>query len=205
MRSVTVKGQEFQTLKYSEEEVNGICFAFEDKGWKAEAFLHQEATKQHFIQTLKHKKYLLIAAHGIYNPEYPELSGIIFSPDNESNVEKAILYTNEAYQLQLQADLVVLSSCESGIGTLAVGEGMMAINRGFLYAGAKNVIFTLFKIYDEQSSQLTQLLFEAILEDSSQKIEDKNYAEALRWAKLQLIQQENIDPSAWAGFVLIGK
>ncbi len=204
MRSVTVRGQKFEALKYSEEEVNGIQATFAAKGLETETFLHQKATKTQFIAASKGKKYLLIAAHGIYNPEHPELSGIIFSPDNESNTEDAILYTQEAYHLQLDADLVVLSSCESGIGTLEVGEGMMAINRGFLYAGAKNVIFTLFKIYDQQSSQLTQLLFEAILEDLSRNIGRRNYATALRWAKLQLVQQKDIDPSAWTGFVLIG-
>ncbi|MGB0929773.1 MAG: CHAT domain-containing protein [Chitinophagales bacterium] len=197
IRSVTVRGQEFEELKFSEAEVTGIQSTFTKKGLNAETFLHENATKVQFIEAAKYKKYILIAAHGIYDVLHPELSGIVFSPQKESSSDTAILYTSDAYQLQLNADLVVLSSCESGIGTLEVGEGMMAINRGFLYAGAKNVIFTLFKIYDKQSSQLTQLLFEAILEE-------KNYAQALRWAKLQLIEQKDIDPSAWTGFVLIG-
>ena len=74
-----------------------------------------------------------------------------------------ILSLEETYQLQIQADLVVLSSCESGIGALTKGEGMMAVNRGFLYAGAKNVVFTLFKVLDKPSSELTQNLFAHIL------------------------------------------
>lgn len=197
MRSVMVRGQEFEELKYSEEEVKGIEAIFGARGLETEIFLHQKATKTQFIAASKNKKFILIAAHGIYNSEHPELSGIIFSPEKNALQESAILYTNDAYHLELNADLVVLSSCESGIGALEVGEGMMAINRGFLYAGARNVIFTLFKIYDEQSSQLTQLFFEAILEGL-------NYAEALRRAKLQLIEQKDIDPSAWTGFVLIG-
>lgn len=103
----------------------------------------------------------------------------------------------ETYQLQLQADLVVLSSCESGIGALTKGEGMMAVNRGFLYAGAKNVVFTLFKVLDKTSSELTQNLFTHILKGD-------NFVTALRKAKLALIEQEGIDPKSWSGFVLLG-
>ena len=57
----------------------------------------------------------------------------------------SIFLINDAYQLELEAELVVLSCCESGIGKLAEGEGMMAVNRGFLYAGASNIVYSLFK------------------------------------------------------------
>ncbi len=116
--------------------------------------------------------------------------------NGESSTD-CILSMEEAYQLQLQADLVVLSSCESGIGTLAKGEGMMAVNRGFLYAGAKGVVSTLFKVYDEPSSRLTQYLFEGILEGAEATL-------ALRAAKLRLLKEEKVDVKSWSGFVLIG-
>ncbi|MFK7908251.1 MAG: CHAT domain-containing protein, partial [Chitinophagales bacterium] len=109
-----------------------------------------------------------------------------------------ILSMEETYHLNLsKTDLVVLSSCESGIGELAKGEGMMAVNRGFLYAGAKNVVSTLFKVYDKPSSLLTQYLFEGILEG-------KGYSESLRLAKLRLLKVEEVDVKSWCGFVLIG-
>ncbi|MFK7908083.1 MAG: CHAT domain-containing protein [Chitinophagales bacterium] len=116
--------------------------------------------------------------------------------DGESKND-CILSMEETYPLNIQADLVVLSSCESGIGKLHKGEGMMAVNRGFLAAGAKNVISTLFKVYDKPSSLLTQYLFETILEGDS-------YRAALRKAKLQLLEQEGVSPKSWCGFVLIG-
>ncbi|MGB0931643.1 MAG: CHAT domain-containing protein, partial [Chitinophagales bacterium] len=80
---------------------------------------------------------------------------------------------------------------------LAKGEGMMSINRGFLYAGAKNVVYTLFKVLDKPSSELCQAFFAEVLEG-------KSYSEALRLAKLQLIQQKDLDPKSWCGFVLLG-
>lgn len=115
-----------------------------------------------------------------------------------SNTEKNyLLYTSDAYHLQLNADLVVLSSCSSGIGKLQKGEGMMAMNRGFLYAGASNIVFTQFDIPDQSSSLLIKKMFEYILENIP-------YSAALQRAKLEMIRMEGNNPQDWAGFVLIG-
>ncbi len=111
--------------------------------------------------------------------------------------QHALLTTTEAYHLQLEADLVVLSSCSSGIGTLQKGEGMMALHRGFLYAGASNIIFTQFNIPDEMSSILVKKLFSSILEGDT-------YATAMRKAKLHILQQKGVSPQDWAAFALIG-
>ena len=73
----------------------------------------------------------------------------------------------------------------------------MAVNRGFLYAGAKNVVFTLFKVLDKPSSELTQNLFAHILKGD-------DFVTALRKAKLQLIEQDGIDPKSWSWFCIIG-
>jgi len=137
----------------------------------------------------------------------PETSGQVLQrgdlqiPNHKPRISNhqtdSILSMEETHHLDLQADLVVLSSCESGIGTLHKGEGMMAVNRGFLTAGANNVVSTLFKVYDKPSSLLTQYLFEGILDG-------EEYAAALRLAKLKLMQEPNIDPKSWSGFVLIG-
>ena len=218
------------SLPHSETEAKGIAQLFEEKGLKTETFLREKASKEGFAEAAKRFKFLLVAAHGLVNDEKTALSGLVFYPSTGEyqipNIEYPIsnkkhrtlnnehlitnnqsLITNhqtdnilsmeETHHLDLQADLVVLSSCESGIGKLHKGEGMMAVNRGFLAAGANNVVSTLFKVYDKPSSLLTQYLFEGILEGES-------YASALRLAKLKLMQQANIDPKSWSGFVLIG-
>ncbi len=131
-------------------------------------------------RTLNHEHRTLNSEYQISNPQ-----------------SDCILSMEETYPLNINADLVVLSSCESGIGKLHKGEGMMAVNRGFLAAGAKNVISTLFKVYDKPSSLLTQYLFEGILEGDS-------YRMALRKAKLKLMELEGVSPKSWCGFVLIG-
>ncbi len=111
--------------------------------------------------------------------------------------ENYLLYTSDAYHLQLNADLVVLSSCSSGIGKFQKGEGMMAMNRGFLYAGASNIVFTQFDIPDHSSSLLVKKMFEYILEGVP-------YSTALQRTKLEMIQIKGNSPQDWAGFVLIG-
>ena len=97
----------------------------------------------------------------------------------------------------MNTDLVVLSSCSSGIGALQKGEGMMAINRAFLYAGVRNIIFTQFDIPDKSSSELVVSLFEAVLKE-------EDYVAALRKAKLQLMKNSIKSPKDWAGYALIG-
>ncbi len=212
-------------LPYSKVETEQIAHLFAAKGLSSKTFLHEEATKEQFRETVEQSRFLLIAAHGVVNDERPKLSGLVFFPktadggrktedgergtnnelpttNNQSPITNhesdCILSMEETYHLNLQkTDLVVLSSCESGIGELAKGEGMMAVNRGFLYAGAKNVVSTLFKVYDKPSSLLTQYLFEGILEG-------KGYSESLRLAKLRLLRLEEVDVKSWCGFVLIG-
>ncbi|MGB1242527.1 MAG: CHAT domain-containing protein [Chitinophagales bacterium] len=218
------------SLPHSETEAKGIAELFESKGLESEIFLREKASKEGFKVAANRFKFLLVAAHGLVNDEKVALSGLMFYPNpllalpkGESNLYKgngkreegsdlfdlasdfslpssktdSVLSMEETYHLNLQADLVVLSSCESGIGTLHKGEGMMAVNRGFLAGGANNVVSTLFKVYDKPSSLLTQYLFEEVLEG-------RTYSAALRAAKLKLMQQPNIDPKSWSGFVLIG-
>ena len=203
-RSITIRGKDYKELIYSEKEVNEIQYLFDKKAHKTQIFLHEKASISNFKKSLKDFKYLHIAAHGYFNAEHPEHSGILFSPskeglqEQESETETETIFSlGDAYHLQLDADLVVLSCCESGIGKLAKGEGMIAMNRGFLSAGAANVIYTLFKVYDKASCELTQSLFHHILEG-------KTYAQALKAAKLQLIQSGKATPRLWAGYVLIG-
>ena len=204
-------------LPHSKAEAENIAALFEQKGLGAETYLYENATKEAFQKAVEKSRYLLVAAHGVVNDEQPKLSGLVFYPkmvneakisnneyrtlNNESLIinhqNDCILSMEETYPLNINADLVVLSSCESGIGQFAKGEGMMAVTRGFIHAGARNVIATLFKVYDKPSSLLTQYLFEEILKG-------KKYIEALRLAKLKLMQQPNIDPKSWCGFVLIG-
>ena len=109
-----------------------------------------------------------------------------------------MLFANETFDLDLNADLVVLSCCESGIGKFVKGEGMMAMTRGFFYSGARNVLFSLWKVYDRQTSDLMLNFYQNVLRG-------KTYSSALRRSKLRMIADRlTAFPSKWSGFILVG-
>lgn len=196
LRSVTLHSKTYLELPFAEQEVNHIAQIFTNQHYPAMVQLHQHANLTNFQQQAQHYKYVLIAAHGDYNDQHPQLTGIIFSPSDRENVPH-VLYQADIYNLTLKADLIVLSCCETGLGVTLHGEGIMAFNRGFLFAGANNVVYTFFKVYDQASFELTTLFFEQIFKN-------KTYHEALRAAKLQLIQSKSLPPVFWSGYVLIG-
>ncbi len=201
MRSVSVDGKNFDELKYSEWEVNSIIDLFSKSNPSDinTAYFYSDAKEDSFKTNVKDYKIVHIATHSFMNEEQPAISGVIFAQPNDSTFdEDGILYSGETYNLNLNADLVVLSSCESGLGKLFKGEGMMALTRGFLYSGTSNIVFSLWKIPDKHTSEL-------MVEFYRQMISGKTYSESLRQAKLKLISNEvTARPRSWAGFLMIG-
>jgi CHAT domain-containing protein len=108
------------------------------------------------------------------------------------------LRLGDIYKLKLSADLVVLSSCDSALGKDLDSEGIIGLPRGFLYAGAKSVIASLWKVDDEASARLMASLYERIQRG-------ERPSSALRGAQLEMMQdKEWSKPYYWAGFSLQG-
>lgn len=200
LRSVSVDGKTFDELKYSEWEVNSIIdlFIANKPNEINTAYFYADAKEDSFKLNVKDYKIVHIASHSFMNEEQPSLSGVIFTQPTDTNyTEDGMLYSSETYNLDLNAELMVLSSCESGLGKLFRSEGMMALNRGFLYSGVDNIIFSLWKIPDKHTSEL-------MIEFYRQMISGKSYSESLRAAKLRLIKNQlTARPRSWAGFLLI--
>ncbi len=200
LKDITRDGQQFNELPHSENEAREIVNLFDWESQKSFGYFRGEATEERFKQDAHQFKYLHLATHSFVNEERPQLSGIAFSqPADTSATEDGILYSGEIYNLDLNADLVVLSSCESGLGKLIRGEGLMAMTRGFLYAGATNVLVSLWAVYDRHTSDLMTEFY--------RQIDDpKSYAPALRAAKLKMIENpDTAFPALWSSFVLIGR
>ncbi|NWF90884.1 MAG: CHAT domain-containing protein [Ignavibacteriaceae bacterium] len=201
LRSVSVDGKSYDELKYSEWEVNSIIDLFNKDNSSSvnTAYFYADAKEDSFKANVKDYKIVHIASHSFMNEDQPDISGVIFAqPQDSVFINDGILYAGETYNLDLNADLVVLSSCESGLGKLFKGEGMIGLTRGFLYSGTNNIIFSLWKISDKHTSEL-------MVEFYKQTILGKDYSEALRQAKLKLISNElTARPRSWAGFLLIG-
>ena len=143
-RAVEINDKTYSELPESKREVEGILDLFLNKNQKGINFISDEA-KEEVIKSdvMIRYSFLHIATHGFINEEKPKLSGIIFSDKNNSLEEDGILYSSEIYNLNLNADLVVLSACESGLGKIVRGEGIIGLTRGFVYSGVKNIVVSL--------------------------------------------------------------
>lgn len=146
-------------------------------------------------------RFLHFATHGFVNPERPELSGIALSLlDKTGQEQPGFLLTSDIFNLNLPVELVVLSACETGLGKLVKGEGMIGLTRGFMYAGARRVVSSLWKVSDIATAQLMTELYRGIF------VKRLPPAAALRQAQLVLWKQNRWkSPFNWAGFVLHGE
>lgn len=143
---------------------------------------------------------LHFATHGLVHPDRPELSGLVLSlVDRDGRPRNGFLRSFEISRLRLAADLVVLSACESGIGTDLRGEGMASLARSFFHAGARRVIATLWRVSDEKTTTLMERFYRVYL------AEGRPPAAALRAAQLAAMgERATREPYYWAGFVLQG-
>jgi len=198
-RSSAMFGDQLRPLLNSEEEILGIAKRFANKRKDSKALLHQEATEEAFKREVRHYTYVHVASHSFSDPVNPRLSGVVFANyKSNENGQDGILHAPETFLLDVQADLLVLSSCESGVGKHVEGEGLMSLTRGFLYAGASNMVCSMWKVYDSYTKTLMIKFYDNILSGDS-------YSYALRKAKLKMIKKEKTaHPRKWSGFVLIG-
>ncbi|MBW4663474.1 MAG: CHAT domain-containing protein [Chroococcus sp. CMT-3BRIN-NPC107] len=141
------------------------------------------------------------ATHGILNSINPELSGVVLSLVNEKGVpQNGFLRLNEIYNLNLPAELVVLSACQTGLGEQVRGEGVLGLTRGFMYAGAPRVVVSLWSVDDRATAELMSKFYTAMLKKGLKP------AAALRAAQIELWKQDKWEsPYYWAAFGLQGE
>ncbi len=108
------------------------------------------------------------------------------------------------FNLKLNAELVILSACETGLGKYEKGEGVIGLTRALLYAGSKNIIVSLWKVSDASTNKLMVDFYTNFLNEKSSK--SKNYSKHLQKAKLKLIKEgKYAHPFFWSPFILIGR
>ena len=188
------------SLPGSKKEIHDIENLFNEKGRATYSAIGKPATETYLKnENLSDYKYIHIATHGIVDPEEPKLSGILLYPKDAEN--DGILFSGEIYDLELNADLIVLSACETGLGKVSKSEGIIGLSRALMYAGSDNTIVSLWKVSDVSTNNLMVDFYKNLLEDE----EDK--AKALHSAKLKMIEKGEsfAHPFFWSPFVLIGK
>jgi CHAT domain-containing protein/tetratricopeptide (TPR) repeat protein len=183
---------------------------------QADLFLGADASEENVKKPGRLGQYRMIhfAAHGLLNQNRPRFSGIVLSlpgakdrkqsvkerdrdAGREAEREDGILQAYEIFNLKLNADLVVLSACETGLGKEVNGEGLISLMRAFIYAGTPSVVVSLWNVDDRKSRDL-MIQFYRNLKDGMSK------ARALQEAQKKLIGESG-SPYFWAPFILVGR
>lgn len=158
----------------------------------SKAYLRREATEEVLRRHGNSFSYIHFATHGQFDPDAPLRSALLLAPDAGSN---GMLTVDKLYTLQLDADLVTLSACETGLSKVANGDDLVGLTRGFLYAGSSSIVASLWKV-DDLATSLLMTRFYRELRGSDKR-------DALRTAQLKT-RERYPHPYYWASFQLTG-
>ncbi|MEM9557384.1 MAG: CHAT domain-containing tetratricopeptide repeat protein [Acidobacteriota bacterium] len=143
-----------------------------------------------------------IASHGLLDAQHPELSGFVLSlVDADGRPTDGFLRAHELYRRRLAADLVVLSACRTGLGSIVHGEGLVGLPYGFLYGAVPRVVVSLWQVLDNATAELMVAFYEHLRAGRAP-------AAALAHAQRALLASDDVRlrlPAAWAPFVLVGE
>ena len=178
-------------LKHSLDEVAAV-----ENIWNAEVLSDKAANLQYFLKKAADYRILHLSTHGKAHDRLGDYCFLAFTKTVDSL--ENLLYTRDLYNMQLNAEMVVLSACETGLGELQKGEGLLSLARGFAYAGTKSIISTLWSV-NEMSTKEIMEVFYTNLKKGMQK------DEALRHAKLTYLKKgTKPQPYYWAAFTAVG-
>jgi CHAT domain-containing protein len=186
-------------LPFTRNEADAIlAVAKGQKNFRAVDFA---ATKEAVLGgALKNYRIVHFATHGFLDTERPTLSSIVLSlVDRNGNARDGFLRAQEIYNMELNADLVVLSACQTGLGKSIEGEGLIGLTRGLMYAGAQRVVVSLWNVSDRATATLMSRFYRDMLANG------KTPSAALRAAQLEVMKIKGWEnPYYWAPFVMQG-
>ena len=188
------RGDNLIDLPGSAREVLDISKIF-----TGDVFMRGQATVGRFKEIASNYKILHIATHGIVDNDDPMHSKLIFSSANDPDGNNALQY-GDLFNLDLNADLAVLSACNTGYGKNSEGEGIMALARGFMYSGVPSLVISLWKVEDESTAVIMKNFYKYLKAGHTKD-------HALRLSKLEYLKTaDNIgaSPFYWSGFINIG-
>jgi CHAT domain-containing protein/tetratricopeptide (TPR) repeat protein len=190
-----------QRLPYTRQEAEAILALAPATGRKAA--LGFEANRAAAMSD-ELSKYRIIhfATHSFLNSTHPELSAIALSMlDRQGKPQNGYLRSHEVFNLKLEAELVVLSGCRTGLGKEVKGEGLYGMTRGFMYAGSRRVVVSLWDVQDQATARLMSDFYRGLLGPKR-----STAAAALRAAQIAIWREARWQsPYYWAGFVLQGE
>ncbi|MEM9885149.1 MAG: CHAT domain-containing tetratricopeptide repeat protein, partial [Bacteroidota bacterium] len=182
-------------LIYSDDEVLAIAALLKGQSW-----INEAATKTAFLENAHRFRILHLAMHGVLNEEQPLQSALIFTKEEGKNDH--FLRAGGLYNFKLNADMVVLSACNTGAGQINKGEGVRSLARAFQYAGASSLVASLWSAPDQTTKDISVNFYEYLKAG-------ENKAIALQKAKLDYLNDPNTSPeyahpNYWAHLIAIG-
>jgi CHAT domain-containing protein/Tfp pilus assembly protein PilF len=206
-RTVVRRGYSLEPLPASRREVTAIAELY---GKQAVVYLGDQATEERVKAVGKDIRYLHFATHGWLDERFPLNSSLALTiPESPADgQDNGLLQAWEIFEkVRINADLVVLSACETALGKEMGGEGLVGLTRAFQYAGARSIVASLWSVADESTSDLMKQMYGYLKAGRSKD-------EALRQAQIDLIRKAgdvktraNLDtshPFHWSAFQLIG-
>ncbi len=203
-------------------EVDSIATHFRNASILKDEQVSEEALKNLLRQN--NYQYVHLATHGIIDENQPNRSGLALSTKSEisaSDTEDGMLRSSEIFGLNINSDMVVLSACNTGLGKMVNGEGMLGMQRSFFYAGTSTVVVSLWNVYDRSTASFMNEFYKSLLQQDTsrgwidsalrwigweQSIPFGAKAKAMREAKLKMIKHPLFNhPVYWAPFIVIGR
>lgn len=181
-------------LKHNTDEVNYIASKFKGRG-----FLNETAHERNFKEYVKEYGLLHLAMHAIIDDEDPMNSKLVFT-DTRDSLEDDVLHAFEIYNMEIPSQLTVLSSCETGFGAMAKGEGALSLARAFSYAGSPSIVMSHWPVDDQTTAELMRFFYDHLAQG-------KTKSEALRQSKLDFLNTTHsarVHPFFWGSFVVLG-
>jgi CHAT domain-containing protein len=188
-------------LPYTRQEADAILALAPPAGRKAALGFDANRTAA-MSDDLIRFRIIHFATHSFLDSMHPELSGIALSMiDRQGKPQNGFLRGHEVFNMKLGAELVVLSGCRTGLGKEVKGEGLYGMTRGFMYAGARRVLVSLWDVQDQATARLMSDFYRGLLGPKR-----PNTAAALRAAQIATWRERRWQaPYYWAGFVLQGE
>jgi CHAT domain-containing protein len=194
-----LRGLQFEALPNSRREALALAALF--KPGAARLALDFQASRAAVLETeLKRYPLLHFATHARPDSANPALSGIVLSQVNADGAQQdGFLLLQDIYNLDLQAELVTLSACQTARGQMLRGEGVIGLTRGFLHSGARRVLASLWSVPDSATPDLMGHFYRALLQQHLSPAAALRHAQTTMWR-----QQPQRSPYYWAAFTLHG-
>jgi CHAT domain-containing protein len=187
--------EKYYPIMGAKEEVDAVR-----RFTQGDLFTGDQATESNFKSASPKYDVIHIVSHTQLNDQIPTLSSLVFRPDSVLQ-EDGLLHSFELYQMQLNAKLVVLSGCNTGMGRLQLGEGLLSLGRSFFYTGVRSLVYTLWPVADKSSAKLISIFY-------SQLVKNKGLEISLQSAKIQYLAEADpakSHPFYWASYQIVGK